>query len=443
MPKGVPSLGGPSFGQGVAERRGGELDARLDAQLQEHLAQVVLDRLRAHEQLRGDVAVGGAGGDELGDPQLLRREVVDRRRVALASGLAGRLQLAPRPLGPQRRAHALEGVERGAQVSPGVGLAPLAAQPLAVGELGSRALERSGVEPVQARAPRRTERSASSAVGDLGPGARQGGVDQRSPGSPAPRPEMTRRPPPRARARPTRSAASTRSGIAIIDHRRHDALLELVELRERLAGVAEPELELGERQPRVQRRPADAVRRGCGASPRAASSRQSLLATLQRGDPRPQREQAGLVVLVAELAGELQPLVDAGERRAQAAVEDLRADEQRESRPASPITAPCARCSASLLRHDLAHVGELAPDQMHEAGIVASGIDASASPSRSASSKRSWRQLDVAADDRLDGLDHGEPVALELGVPAGSLERAQRRAAPRRAPGPPSHPGRT
>ena len=77
-----------------------QLRARGDAELREHLAQVVLDRLRADEQLRGDALVGGALADQPRDLQLLRGELGQRADVALAGGLAGRPQLAPRALGP-------------------------------------------------------------------------------------------------------------------------------------------------------------------------------------------------------------------------------------------------------------------------------------------------------------------------------------------------------
>ena len=49
-----------------------ELGAALDAELAEHVAQVVLDGLGAHEQGRRRLAVGQALGDELRDPQLVR-----------------------------------------------------------------------------------------------------------------------------------------------------------------------------------------------------------------------------------------------------------------------------------------------------------------------------------------------------------------------------------
>ena len=52
-----------------------QLRPALDAELAEHVAQVVLDRLGAHEQRRRRLAVGEALGDELGDAQLVRGQL--------------------------------------------------------------------------------------------------------------------------------------------------------------------------------------------------------------------------------------------------------------------------------------------------------------------------------------------------------------------------------
>src|SRR6266567_2596622 len=60
-----------------AEQGAGELSARADTQLAEHFLQVVLDRIRAHEQPCRDLAVRQAFRDEPGDPCLLGRELVD------------------------------------------------------------------------------------------------------------------------------------------------------------------------------------------------------------------------------------------------------------------------------------------------------------------------------------------------------------------------------
>src|SRR4051795_7045455 len=92
-----------------AELDGRQLGARGDAELRVHLAQVVLDRPPAQEQPRRDLRVAHPlVDDEPGDLELLRREVVERARVALACGPARPPQLGPRPLGPRLGAEPLE-----------------------------------------------------------------------------------------------------------------------------------------------------------------------------------------------------------------------------------------------------------------------------------------------------------------------------------------------
>jgi hypothetical protein len=103
---------------------------------------VVLDGLRADEELRRYRLVRRALADEPGDLQLLRRELGQRAEVALAGGLAGRAQLAARTVGPRRCAETVEAVDGVAQVPAGVD-APLgAAQVLAVVQLDAGAIER-------------------------------------------------------------------------------------------------------------------------------------------------------------------------------------------------------------------------------------------------------------------------------------------------------------
>src|SRR5262245_9767094 len=90
-----------------------ELAARADAELREHLAQVILDGAVAEVELRGDLGVGQPLGGEASDLRLLRREVVAGLDRALADGLPGRQQLAAGALGERMRAHRLERVVRG------------------------------------------------------------------------------------------------------------------------------------------------------------------------------------------------------------------------------------------------------------------------------------------------------------------------------------------
>jgi len=70
----------------------------MHVELQEHLVEVVLDGLRAEEELRGDAAVATAAGRELCDAPLLRRQLVERAWIAGAGRLTGRVQLLTRPL---------------------------------------------------------------------------------------------------------------------------------------------------------------------------------------------------------------------------------------------------------------------------------------------------------------------------------------------------------
>src|SRR5215470_6261987 len=84
----------------AAEPEAHQLRARRDPELREHLAQVVLDRARAEEELSGHLLVRVALADEARDLQLLRRQLVDRARVALARGLPRRPQLTARALRP-------------------------------------------------------------------------------------------------------------------------------------------------------------------------------------------------------------------------------------------------------------------------------------------------------------------------------------------------------
>ena len=71
-----------------------ELRARSHSQLAERLAQVVLDRARADEQLRGDLSVGMSLRDEAGDLRFLRRKLAERLHGPFTGALACRQQLA-------------------------------------------------------------------------------------------------------------------------------------------------------------------------------------------------------------------------------------------------------------------------------------------------------------------------------------------------------------
>src|SRR5215472_4041153 len=94
-----PALARALVGQAVAY----EFGAGRDAELGEDLMQVVVDRAWAEEQLRGDVAVGQAAGDQAGDLEFLRCQLVHGGGTPLAGGFSRRSQLGLGPLGPGHR----------------------------------------------------------------------------------------------------------------------------------------------------------------------------------------------------------------------------------------------------------------------------------------------------------------------------------------------------
>src|SRR3954465_5872796 len=135
-PVGRRGLRGNARLAGVWERCT-ELLARADVELGEDLTQVVLDRSGADEELGADLGVGAAVDREPGDLLLLRRQLVERLRRALADALARREQLATGALGERLCPHATERVVRRTQLRPRVHTAALATKPLAVQQLGA------------------------------------------------------------------------------------------------------------------------------------------------------------------------------------------------------------------------------------------------------------------------------------------------------------------
>src|SRR6266545_5751360 len=133
----------------LGEAEPDELGASGDVELGEDLPEVVVDRPRAQEELGRHLAVGRPFSDEADDLELLRGELGQRARIALASGLAGDAQLHARPLRPGGGAELLEGGERRAQVLAGVSSAAGAAQGLAVQELRAGPVERPAAVAVQ------------------------------------------------------------------------------------------------------------------------------------------------------------------------------------------------------------------------------------------------------------------------------------------------------
>src|ERR1700755_63570 len=85
-----------------------QFDPGADAELHEDVAHVVVDRARAQVELGGDLAVGGAPGDDLGDRALLGGE-----RFLFsggAEGFAGRAEFAAAAVGPGHGAEPFERV---------------------------------------------------------------------------------------------------------------------------------------------------------------------------------------------------------------------------------------------------------------------------------------------------------------------------------------------
>src|ERR1041385_4637076 len=96
----MPRVG--SRGAGLREPGGQhlpELAAGADAELPEHLVEVVLDRPGADEELASDLRVGPAVAGPAGDLALLGGERVVGAAGALADGFAGGQELAPGAFG--------------------------------------------------------------------------------------------------------------------------------------------------------------------------------------------------------------------------------------------------------------------------------------------------------------------------------------------------------
>ncbi len=97
-----------------------ELGTGFDPKLAERLAQVVVDRARADEQLSGDLPIRCALCREATDLCFLRGQLVARLRGPLAGALAGGLELDPRALGESLRTERGEQLVGTAQVLPRV-----------------------------------------------------------------------------------------------------------------------------------------------------------------------------------------------------------------------------------------------------------------------------------------------------------------------------------
>jgi hypothetical protein len=104
--------------------------------------QVVLNRARTNEQPRADQGVGQPVAGQSGDQRFLRFEQAEGDRCASARCLAGGRQLAAGPLGEPLCTKPVEKLVGGAQLVAGVDSTVLAAQPLAVHQLGPSQVER-------------------------------------------------------------------------------------------------------------------------------------------------------------------------------------------------------------------------------------------------------------------------------------------------------------
>src|SRR6187200_588452 len=118
-----------------------KLRARLDVELAERLAQVVLDRARADEELRGDLSICVSLRRKARDLQFLRGELVDRVGGPSAGPLTCRLQLDSRALGEGLHSEVREEVVSDAQLVTRVEAAALPSQPLAVEQMRAREVQ--------------------------------------------------------------------------------------------------------------------------------------------------------------------------------------------------------------------------------------------------------------------------------------------------------------
>src|SRR4051794_21441664 len=149
----MPTRLAPASAGRIGEVAGlGQLDQlcpRGDVELPEDVAQVVVDRPRAEEELRGDLPVRRALAHEPGDLELLRSELVDRAGMALPCRLPARAELAASPLCPRSGAKAFERLGGSARVGAPFQPARGATERLAVEQLGPRALDRPVVACMQ------------------------------------------------------------------------------------------------------------------------------------------------------------------------------------------------------------------------------------------------------------------------------------------------------
>ena len=185
--------------------------AAADAELAVRVAQVELDRGGGDEQRLRDLAVLRAGGRELGDPALARRQRVGARGRPPARPRAGRPQLAERPVLERARAAAVGDVDR--QPQPLARLVRLARAPQRDAQVGVRAgaleLRLGAVQGggrLAQQGDRRRPRHGPWPAARRRPGARRRWDGRaRAPRRPGAGPRRARR----ARAAPRRAASAT------------------------------------------------------------------------------------------------------------------------------------------------------------------------------------------------------------------------------------------
>src|SRR5262249_4508309 len=148
---------------------------RVDRELPVRVSQVVLDGLRAEEERRRSLTRRLAVGEEERDLELLRRQLVERRRDAAPGRLAGRRQLGAGKLAPRDGAELVEDLESCPELLAGVLTTSCAPQPPAEDEVGAGALEHVRrpavllerfVEPVREDVVVRDERPDARGAGE-------------------------------------------------------------------------------------------------------------------------------------------------------------------------------------------------------------------------------------------------------------------------------------
>ena len=123
------------------EERGCQFCPRANVQLVIHVSEVVLDRFGTQEQLGRGFASCGSVSQQLGDLELLRREVIEPRAPAQGRGVPSREKFQPRPLCPRNCAQPIEDVKCRTQLSARVSATPVATQAFAKAQVRAAELE--------------------------------------------------------------------------------------------------------------------------------------------------------------------------------------------------------------------------------------------------------------------------------------------------------------